>query len=119
MSTIKDKIKNSYIQSPTRGGTDTAVESFVSNIAVSAYGDNVSVKNNPNIAAHPVYDLLPANFRSFSALSGNAGVENRVFTCSTGTTQFAYGAIQSFRSLNYRAGAGGDLTATLTWYEDI
>lgn len=72
----------------------------------AAFGENSVARNKAYIQATSIYGLVPANFRTFTTLSGTAGVENRLFKVSTGTTQFGYGAIQSFRSINYQAGQG-------------
>jgi hypothetical protein len=73
----------------------------------SAFGDQVIVTNRPFIQALPSYNFIPSNFREFTATGGSTGVESRKFKVSTGTSVGGYGAIQSFRSLNYKAGEGG------------
>lgn len=72
----------------------------------TAFGEYLIAQLEPYIEARPTYDLVPANFRTFTAVSGTAGVEDRMFKTSTGTAVGGYGAVQSFRNLNYRAGQG-------------
>jgi hypothetical protein len=50
---------------------------------------------------------MPSSFRTFTSNGGEAGVENREFKANTNTGVNAYGTIQSFRALNYKAGQGG------------
>lgn len=73
----------------------------------TAFGE-LSVANNiAFIQNTAVYGLIPANFREYTSFSGTTGISDRMFTVTTGTTSFGYGAIQSFRALNYNAGQGG------------
>lgn len=73
----------------------------------SAFGEASVADNFAFIQSAPVYNYLPANFRAFTATGGTAGVTSKEFTCTTGTSVGGYGAIQSFRALNYKAGQGG------------
>lgn len=73
----------------------------------TAFGEAAVARNYAFIQAAPVYNYLPNNFRAFTATGGTAGVASKEFTVTTGTSVGGYGAIQSFRSLNYRAGQGG------------
>lgn len=77
------------------------------NPEMSSFGEIVVVENRPFIQAVPVNNFLPANFNTYTSNNGIATVQNHEFVCQTGTTAYGYGAIQSFRSLNYRAGQGG------------
>ena len=79
----------------------------VSNINSSAFGDQSISLSHPFVQSAPVYNLIPANFREFTATGGTTGVESHMFKTTTGTSSGGYGAIQSFRSLNYKAGEGG------------
>ena len=72
----------------------------------TAFGEVNTAENRPFIQAAPLYGLIPSNFREYTSASGTTGVENRMFKVTTGTTIFGYGAIQSFRSVNYKAGEG-------------
>lgn len=72
----------------------------------SAYGEITTVSNRPIIQALPTYNLLPANWRTYTAGTGTATVANKMFTCQTGTTIYSYGVIRSVRSVNYHAGVG-------------
>lgn len=74
---------------------------------LTAFGEATVAENHPFIQASANYDLLPSNFRAFTATGGTAGVDNHLFKCTTGTSVGGYGAIQSLRSVNYKAGEGG------------
>lgn len=78
----------------------------VSNLDKTAFGELSTAKNTAFIQNTGAYGLIPANFRTYTTLSGTATVTNRMFTVSTGTTNAAYGAIKSFRSVNYNSGQG-------------
>jgi len=73
----------------------------------SAYGVQESFVNVAFVRSSPVYNLLPANFRTFTSLGGSAGVVSREYKVSTGTSVGGYGAIQSFRSLAVEYGQTG------------
>jgi len=73
----------------------------------SAFGEQVVALESPFIQSAPIYNFLPSNFRAYTATGGAAGVENKMFKAGTGTSAGGYGAIQSFRSLNYKPGEGG------------
>lgn len=79
----------------------------VNNLQQTAFGELDVAENTPYIQNVPVYNLLPTNFRDYTALSGTATVAQKMFTVTSGTTAYGYGAIQSFRALNYRTGQGG------------
>ena len=81
----------------------------------TAFGELAVAQYTPFIQNTGVYELIPANFREYTTLSGTTGMEDRMFTCTTGTTIYGYGAIQSFRSLNYNAGQGGMARFTGIW----
>ena len=72
----------------------------------TAFGEMLTASMTPVIQSAPVYDYLPANFRNYTAFTGSSGVESGHFYARTGTTIYGYGAVQSFRSLNYRPGQG-------------
>lgn len=74
--------------------------------APTAFGENIFEKKNVKIAASSTYNLIPANFRTFTTLSGTTAAVDNEFRVQTGTTQFGYGAIQSFRSLNFQYDSG-------------
>ena len=73
----------------------------------SAFGEQMVAELEPFIQASANYDLVPANFREFSATGGSTGASGGMFFAQTGTSVGGYGALQSFRSLNYKAGQGG------------
>ena len=73
----------------------------------SAFGETSIAENRPFIQATAAYNFLPNNFRAYTTGSGSTSVASQLFTTSTGTSIYSYAAIQSFRSLNYKAGEGG------------
>lgn len=73
----------------------------------TSYGVQESVTNAAYIRSAPVYNLVPANFRTFTSSGGSATVESREYKVSTGTTIYGYAAVQSFRSLNLEYGQTG------------
>ena len=73
----------------------------------TAFGELSVAESRPYVQFVPVYNQVPANFREFSYLSGSTGVADKMFYVSSGETGYGYGAIQSFRALNYRTGQGG------------
>lgn len=73
----------------------------------SAFGETSIAENRPFIQATAVYNFLPSNFRAFTSGSGSTSVANQLFNVETGTSVGGYGTIQTFRSLNYKAGEGG------------
>ena len=79
---------------------------------LTAFGELQTAENTPFIQAMPTYELVPANFRQFTDAGGTTGTSDRMFTVSSGTTIFGYGAIQSFRSLNYKPGQGAMIRFT-------
>lgn len=75
---------------------------------LSAFGDLAVAESRPFIQATAAYNLIPANFREYTTLTGTTGAEDGMFKVTTGTGGLgSYGAIQSFRSINYKAGEGG------------
>lgn len=72
----------------------------------SAFGEVEVSQLEPFIQATAAYNLVPANFREFTATGGSTGASDGMFFASTGTSVGGYGAIQSFRSVNYKAGQG-------------
>lgn len=108
----------------TTVGTKNGLHIYdISAKAPTAFGENISEGKSVKLNASATYNLIPANFREFTTLSGTTGAEDNEFKVTTGTTQFGYGAIQSFRSLNFqydssagvRFGARFPDTNTLTW----
>jgi hypothetical protein len=72
----------------------------------TAFGELSIAEDTPFIQNTGVYGFIPNNFRTYS-VGGTTGVIDRLFTCTSGTGLYNYGAIQSLRSLNYNAGQGG------------
>lgn len=105
----------SYIFGRTDEGEDMPIQASEEGHLFVSIGEPLTALGRMNVSqdtvyiqATAVYNLLPANLRDFNALGGTATVEDRLFVVQTGTTQFGYGAIQSFRSLNFKVGQGGD-----------
>lgn len=86
--------------------TDESVQAVTDRIPVTAFGELSMSINRPVIQNDATYNLIPANFREFTSTSGTTGVSNKLWQVTTGTTIFGYGAIQSFRSINYKSGQG-------------
>lgn len=82
----------------------------------SAYGEILAVYSKPVIQATPTYNVIPANWRSYTASGGNVAVTNQEFVCTTGTSVGGYGTLRSVRSVNYHAGLGsyGKFTGRFT-----
>lgn len=87
----------------------------VSNLAESSFGDNISVELIPFIVGSASYNFLPANFRQFSSGTGSTSVSDHLFKVSTGATAGSYGAIRSFRSINYAPGEGALVRFGARW----
>lgn len=89
------------VSSPTQGQSVELVSSL------TAFGEVNVATNRAFIQAAPVYGALPSNFSAYSSSGGSGSVEENEFKVTSGTSMGGYGAIQSFRSLNYKAGEGG------------
>lgn len=87
-----------------------------SGLTKSAFGEQVVVSPEAYIQAAPVYGLVPANFRQYTSGTGTTGIDSNMFVVNTGVGVGGYGAIQSFRAINYKAGQGGraNFTARFT-----
>lgn len=72
----------------------------------TSFGDLITANITPVVSGEAVYGFIPSNFREFTNASGTTGVSGNLFQVTTGTSVGGYGAIQSFRSLNYRVGLG-------------
>lgn len=70
----------------------------------SANNELETVQNYAYVNASPAYNLIPSNFREFTATGGTTGAINREFFVTTGTSVGGYGAIQSFRSVKFAYG---------------
>lgn len=86
--------------------TDESVQAIANAVPKTAFGEVSAAANRPVIQNQATYNLIPSNFRSFTSASGTTGAANKFWYVTTGTTIFGYGAIQSFRSINYKAGQG-------------
>lgn len=105
--------------------------------------DEVSVESNtPFVPGNAVYRFIPSNFRTFLAGAGTAGIDGNLFQVTSGTaladlgtfvvakgqsanidlTTFLIRVPPSLRlvvSGRMASGSAADLTASITWYEDI
>lgn len=72
-----------------------------------AFGELMTATLTPFIQNVACYNLIPSNFREYTASGGSTGAVDGLWYCTTGTTVGGYGAIQSFRTLTYNAGQGG------------
>jgi len=73
----------------------------------TAFGELSTAQQLAYIQIVPVYNLLPPNFNGYNSGSGSYSVTGKMFNVQSGTSEYGYGAIQSFRALNYRTGQGG------------
>lgn len=73
----------------------------------TGFGELNVAENRPFIQATAAYNVIPSNFREFTTGSGTTSAADKLFQVSTGTDSGGYGAIQSFRALNYKAGEAG------------
>ena len=112
---MSELINGNWLQ--TIEGSLDNIEQYTSGVTNgnTAFGELSVAEYTPFIQNTGVYGLIPANFREYTSASGTTGVEDRMFTCTTGTSVGGYGAIQSFRSLNYNAGQGGLARFTGMW----
>jgi len=74
---------------------------------LTAFGELMTSKNTAFVQNTGVYGFMPTNFREYNSSGGTTGIVNRMFNATSGTTIYGYGAIQSFRALNYNAGQSG------------
>lgn len=88
------------------GSYGASVEANISS-PLTAFGEVPIAQNTAFIQNTAAYNLVPSNFREYTATGGSTGAANEKWFCTTGTSVGGYGAIQSFRSLNYNAGQGG------------
>ncbi len=90
-----------------------AVSDIINNINIrniipkTAFGEISIAKNTAFVQNTGAYEFMPTNFREYTSAGGTTGITDRMFTAQCGTTIYGYGAIQSFRSLNYNAGQSG------------
>ena len=81
----------------------------IDNITNAAYGPQAVVQPYPVVSGNAYYNLLPANFRTFTTGTGTAEVADQVMRVTSGTVPLDYGVIRSFRSVNYQTGQGARL----------
>ena len=94
--------ETSSIDNQTNGTQQVRVTS-----PLTAFGEVMAASNTAFIQNTGVYEFMPTNFKEYTSSGGSTGITNRMFTTECGTTIYGYGAIQSFRSLNYNAGQSG------------
>jgi hypothetical protein len=74
----------------------------------TAFGELLTAQLTAFVQNNGAYELLPSNFRSYtSGVGSGTGMVNRMFAVNNGTAVGGFGAIQSFRALNYNSGQGG------------
>lgn len=93
------KVIDKYGQIRETEGQDNSKDMFL-----TSFNEVVISRSQAVVQSLPIYDILPNNFRTFTSLSGTAEVNSKMYTVTTGGTAFGYGAIQSFRSVNFNAG---------------
>ena len=74
---------------------------------LTAFGEVMTSEHTAFVQNTGVYEFIPNNFKTYTSSGGSTGITDRMFTVTSGTTIYGYGAIQSFRSLNYNAGQSG------------
>jgi len=85
----------------------TNYENSIIKDPLTAFGEVQVAENTAFIQTSGIYEFIPPILREYTYSTGTTGVTNRMFTCTSGTNAYGYGAIQSFRSLNYKSGQGG------------
>jgi len=86
----------------------SVIKSVTISDPISAFGEISTAESRAYIQATAAYDQVPTTFREFTSGTGTTGAEGGLFKVTTGTGGLgSYGTIQSFRSLNYKAGEGG------------
>jgi hypothetical protein len=103
----------------SQGFVNGSILTLDTDLQFTAFGDLQVAQETPFIQTNCVYNFFPTNFRQYSTGSGASGVENRMFKVNTGTTIYSYGAIQSFRSLNYNSGQGGQAKFTAIFENNV
>lgn len=93
-----------WTQVSIKGGT-VGIER--TSLPFTAFGELAVANNTAFIQNTAAYNLIPSNFREYTSGTGTTGVGDNQWKVTTGTGVGGYGAIQSFRSLNYNAGQGG------------
>ncbi len=79
---------------------------------LTAFGETSVAENYPFVQGNAVYDFVPSNFREYTSGSGSTQAADGMLQVNTGTSVGGYGAIQSFRSINYKPGEGAMLRFT-------
>jgi len=93
--------------------TGTVDSNIVSSIPLEldidkgAFGESITAGLTAFIQNTGVYEFIPTNFKEYTSGTGTTGITNRMFAVTNGVGALSYGAIQSFRALNYNAGQGG------------
>jgi len=97
-----------YVPVTTEGHIEVAVHS-----PVLPFGSIHTESLTPVIQTDAVYGINPQQVVTTTGLSFGTGANsgsvtgtNNLFTCSTGTTQYSFGTLQSRRRLRYRPGQG-------------
>ena len=86
----------------------------------SAFGESVFAQLTAFVQNNGAYEFLPSNFRSYtSGVGSGTGIVNRMFAANNGTAVGGFGAIQSFRALNYNSGQGGRARFTAVFPSNV
>ena len=89
-----------------KNNIDIMAQHLYDGVGASGIGDPVTTTPVPTVSLNSVYNLIPANGRTYTAGAGSVTAVDRHFLCGCGTTIFGYGTLQSFRAINHRAGYG-------------
>jgi hypothetical protein len=73
---------------------------------LTAFNENLNTSAYPFIEGSFIYDLIPANFRTFTSGSGSVTASNRICNIALSTSSGDFAAIQSFRAVNHKVGNG-------------
>lgn len=108
---------------PVLGSTANDVASIrkamTDGISTSATSDNLSIAPITTVSLSAVYNLLPANGRSYTAGNGSVTVSGRKFVAASGTVSLGYGTLQSFRSIRYDDGHGATIRAAARFPDPV
>lgn len=85
----------------------TKLKGFDIESPLSGFGELSVAENNPFIQATAAYNLIPANFRSYTTTGGSVSAVTQEFRTAIDTTSGASAELKSFRSIKYKAGQGG------------
>lgn len=86
----------------------------------SAFGESIFAPLTAFVQNNAAYEFMPANFREYNdGVGSGTGIVNRMFAANNGTAVGGFGAIQSFRALNYNSGQGGRARFTAVFPSNV